>query len=351
MIIAVEGIDGSGKSSLIKKISETYENVYTFSISDFVKHYHNHGEDLFRGTSYKPFKDIFRIADSIAAKLFNFSLIGNAEYDRSSAVLTLHDEMLRYGKYGLIKCFDGLKDDSRDKSVVYNDIAKNYAHLMYMLSYNYLNIIQRGPSFKNLQKFIGTYKEPIIILDRWYCSTIAYNASIEHTLVSNMYKEKEGFSLDTEHSNFDGFIFTNKLLNERRCVFGDDPFLLFTRCVVPDYVIYLDADVDTALSRINKRGNTDVFESKEKLKRVRKAYLDLVESYELDNKHPYVLPKSKRKAKANGWVADFKVAKNPVISIDTNVYNEDEVFMHCENILNIILGIHKPLKFITIQKD
>ena len=31
MIIAVEGIDGSGKSSLIKKISETYENVYTFS--------------------------------------------------------------------------------------------------------------------------------------------------------------------------------------------------------------------------------------------------------------------------------------------------------------------------------
>lgn len=322
MIIAVEGIDGSGKSSLIKKISETYENVYTFSISDFVKHYYSHDENIFKGTSHPGFCNIYELTYEIAKHRLDFVKI----------VERLHEDMRYYavrnsnhiGMPSLCECFETLKHkQDGDGRYVYNAILHNYAHIMFMLSKCFLNHIQNGPRFKRLKEYFGKYQEPIIILDRWYCSTLAYNTSIDNTMVSNFYKE----GADN--------IFTNSFLNNMGITVINPLYYLFNS-TVPDYLIYLDVDPDTALDRIGKRGSAEPFESKDKLERVRKTYLDLVESYQ----HPHSQYR-KVVAKDNEYVVDFKVAKNPVITLDTIQQNENEVFNECKKYLNVILNQNK----------
>lgn len=46
----------------------------------------------------------------------------------------------------------------------------------------------------------------------------------------------------------------------------------------PDLVVYLDLDVDTALTRVGQRGESDAFENAERLKRVRANYLSIQQS-------------------------------------------------------------------------
>ncbi|MGB9630980.1 MAG: dTMP kinase, partial [Candidatus Methanodesulfokora sp.] len=65
--------------------------------------------------------------------------------------------------------------------------------------------------------------------------------------------------------------------------------LINSRAPLPDLVILLDIDADTAINRIKNRKKREIFEEKEKLEKIRERFLRLKDEFNMfvvDSRRP-----------------------------------------------------------------
>lgn len=223
--IVLEGIDGSGKSteaaSLKEKLEARGNKVVLLSLSN---------------------------KESIDSYLTTIKSNVKSEIDK----LTKDIEEAKYN----------IKNDVNIDRLgyYYNIIMETYIKIATLLS----PLIE-----KTVKK--GTY----VIADRWIYSSIAYNASTKHTLVSKMLKSAGKILSHRPKKHIVPFmLYTNyndKIDEHQRiCKFIKASL---SNVLVPDRIIYMHIDVSTALQRILNRGEADTtFETGTKLKRVLKTY-------------------------------------------------------------------------------
>ena len=182
MIVCLEGIDGSGKSTAaqylateinglnisfnghgIRRENTAYATV--FSISDFARRLARRGEledslcNNYGTISPNNFKDDYEAYNAIKGKLADSSF--------SNPIINCAKEI----QSALNRLNSGDKTSS-----AYDNLALQYLNLGNLIT----------PILEHYDEY-GHY----IILDRWIWSTIAYNAAIPNTLFSNIIDSKE----------------------------------------------------------------------------------------------------------------------------------------------------------------
>ena len=248
MIVCLEGIDGSGKSTAAQQLAteinglnisfnghgirrENTAYATVFSISDFASRLARRGDledalcNNYGSTSPNNFKDDYEAYNAIKGKLADSSFtnpIINCAKEIQSALNRLN---------------------SGDKTPsAYDNLALQYLKMGNLIT----------PILEHYDEY-GHY----IILDRWVWSTIAYNAAIPNTLFSNIIDSKEP---------------TNDIISrEEKAKFAIDNILK------PDLTILLDINTRLATHRRTYRGGSEtVLENVRYQALVKSAYESLL---------------------------------------------------------------------------
>lgn len=248
MIVCLEGIDGSGKSTAARQLAteinglnirfnghgirrENTAYATVFSISDFANQLAM-GEDLedalcnnYGSISPNNFKDDYEAYNAIKGKLTDNSF--------SNPIINCAKEI----QSALNRLNSGDKTPS-----AYDNLALQYLNLGNLIT----------PILEHYDEY-GHY----IILDRWVWSTIAYNAAIPNTLFSNIIDSKEP---------------TNDIISrEEKAKSAIDNILK------PDLTILLDINTRLATHRRTYRGGSEtVLENVRYQALVKSAYESLL---------------------------------------------------------------------------
>lgn len=248
MIVCLEGIDGSGKSTAAQHLAteinglnfrfnghgirrENTAHATVFSISDFANLLARRGDledalcNNYGSISPNNFKDDYEAYNAIKDKLADGSfsnLIINCAKDIQSALNRLN---------------------SGDKSPsAYDNLALQYLKMGNLIT----------PILEHYDEY-GHY----IILDRWVWSTIAYNAAIPNTLFSNIIDSKEP---------------TNDIINRE-----EKAKVALDNILKPDLTILLDINTRLATHRRTYRGGSEtVLENVRYQALVKSAYESLL---------------------------------------------------------------------------
>ena len=155
---------------------------------------------------------------------------------------------------------------------------KNDVNIKHILSFYYTIIMETYIKIAVLLSPLikKTVSEGIyVIADRWIYSSIAYNTSAKHTIVSKMLKSAGKVLSHRPKKHIVPFMIYrnyNESIEEHQRICRYIKSSL-NNVLVPDKIIYMHIDVDTAMRRILKRGEADTaFETGTKLKRVLKTY-------------------------------------------------------------------------------
>lgn len=239
--IVVEGIDGSGKSTLVTRLHNLIvandRLVYSFSISDLCKTGHTNKQVEIN------YEDIIKFDYARQKVLTTLARIKELDYNEKSEC-----EL----------CFDKLMNDYFAVMRVYSNIIKQY--------------LKAGFT---------------VIADRWYLSSIAYNNIIKGSECNKIigfkgYKYKHYLRIDKSKDECDIFNKSVERLKDN-----------FISVLEPDILIYLDIEPDEALDRIKRRNKKleTTFETKSKLTSVRKAYKYILDTIDIqqnsDEKEKY----------------------------------------------------------------
>lgn len=248
MIVCLEGIDGSGKSTAAQNLAseinglnirfnghgirrENHAYATVFSISDFASQLsrgyefgdclcHNYGT-----ISPNNFKDDYEAYNAIKDKLADSSF--------SKPIINCAKEI----QSTLNRLNSGDKTPS-----AYDTLALQYLNLGKLLT----------PILEHYDEY-GHY----IILDRWVWSTIAYNAAIPNTLFSNIIDSKEP---------------TNDIINREEKAKN-----ALNNILKPDLTILLDINTRLATHRRSYRGGSEtVLENVRYQALVKSAYESLL---------------------------------------------------------------------------
>lgn len=230
--IAFEGLDGSGKTSLINRLHNILvasgKKVYSFSISDLTKT----GQlDKQVEINYQDILDFDKIREEQTILL---GRLKEQKDKNQECILTYDKLMINYFSIGRI----------------YSRIIKRY--------------LQDGF---------------IVLADRWFISTLAYNNIIYGSYISKLINYNKAnpnrfMKVDTEND----IDMVNRMINYIK------PDI--ENILVPDLFVYLDITPKVAMERINNREKTldSLFESEQRLTAVKEGFDYVFNTYTQEKK-------------------------------------------------------------------
>lgn len=244
--VVIEGLDGVGKSTLIRNLNNVMTKVVTFSPSSLCKtELWKDKLDWLTGMNGLP--------NGIPLYKIDYDAIHDIIKVINSILDMLHEEIKINGH----KC-------KHNDSYKYNSLMSAYIELGVLLTplINYLK--DQGY---------------VVIADRWMASSIAYNGLIENTYVS------KAMQLSTKLSR--GYLCYNpniEIENDDIELYQHLTKFLHTSVqdvIVPDAFIYLQENISGIIENINKRGEASIFESERKLTRTSEVYGTLIRTQQL----------------------------------------------------------------------
>ena len=275
MVIAFEGIDGTGKSTVSREVAKRMPHRHVpgkpipgdpiwLSLSDVMK-----DESIFLASQrFDTEMEHEPIDNSVRADL----VLSFMDDERR----VVEDEVKRHSKavkYGI----DLIKSCTTGK-------FRNDVHKPSMLSYGY-NIV--FDSYMELARSVSKFLQSAedmgidVVLDRWIMSSFAYNASVKRTWVSQLIKYGKRYNYSRNNINYgDHIIFkvgkravTDLPQQDRYNAISGYLKEKVDGIYVPDVYIFMDEGVDTCLEAIDRRGERELhFENLDTLIRVADCY-------------------------------------------------------------------------------
>ena len=263
MVIAFEGIDGTGKSTVSREVAKRLRGkTIWLSLSDVMR------EESIVLASEK--------ADTENGQEYNSTLADLVMAFMDQERYVVEDEVKRHSKavkYGI----DLIKSCTTGK-------FRNDVHKPSMLSYGY-NIV--FDSYMELARSVSKFLQSAedmgidVVLDRWIMSSFAYNASVKRTWVSQLIKYGKRYNYSRNNINYgDHIIFkvgkravTDLPQQDRYNAISGYLKEKVDGIYVPDVYIFMDEGVDTCLAAIDRRGEREPhFENLDTLIRVADCY-------------------------------------------------------------------------------
>lgn len=244
--IVIEGLDGVGKSTLIRNLTNVMTKVVTFSPSTLCKtELWKDKLDWLTGMNGLP--------NGIPLYKIDYDAIHDIIKVINSILDMLHEEIKINGH----KC-------KHNDSYKYNSLMSAYIELGVLLTplINYLK--DQGY---------------VVIADRWMASSIAYNGLIVNTYVSK--------AMELSNRLSRGYLCYNpnvEIVDDDTEQYQHLTKFLYTSVkdvVVPDAFIYLQENISGIIENINKRGEASIFESERKLTRTSEVYGTLIRTQQL----------------------------------------------------------------------
>lgn len=244
--VVIEGLDGVGKSTLIRNLSTVMTKVVTFSPSSLCKtELWKNKLDWLTGMNGLP--------NGIPLYKVNYDEV----YDIIKVINTILDMLHEEIKINGHKC-------KHTDSYKYNSLMSAYIELGVLLTplINYLK--DQGY---------------VVIADRWMASSIAYNGLIVNTYVSK--------AMELSNRLSRGYLCYNpnvEIVDDDTEQYQHLTKFLYTSVkdvIVPDAFIYLQENINSIIENINKRGEASIFESERKLTRTSEVYGTLIRTQQL----------------------------------------------------------------------
>lgn len=257
--IVIDGIDGIGKSTLVKNIQEVLsrktDKVVVFSPSDLCRN---------------GFKETFEHLPE--DNMIN--TITNAIFKVQDALQELKYPLPHYSKETVVAY----------NAYLYNRIADAYMELGKAMTPYISSLLTSGYT---------------VIADRWMSSTIAYNYGVKKTYISNLIKYKNKSERWSKEVTF---------INPKRCykdTLDVEKYINITEhikkrmdsIIIPDVTIFLFEDnVKSAIDNIKARGTLSDFEKENRLLRTQKLFYKMfIEPYNIENSQNYIYTPGKYK--------------------------------------------------------
>lgn len=244
--VVIEGLDGVGKSTLIRNLSTVMTKVVTFSPSSLCKtELWKNKLDWLTGMNGLP--------NGIPLYKVNYDEV----YDIIKVINTILDMLHEEIKINGHKC-------KHTDSYKYNSLMSAYIELGVLLTplINYLK--DQGY---------------VVIADRWMASSIAYNGLIVNTYVSK--------AMELSNRLSRGYLCYNpnvEIVDDDTEQYQHLTKFLYTSVkdvIIPDAFIYLQENINSIIENINKRGEASIFESERKLTRTSEVYGTLIRTQQL----------------------------------------------------------------------
>ena len=261
MVIAFEGIDGTGKSTVSKEVAKKLRGkTIWLSLSDVMR------EESIVKASEKA--DADKEYNSTLADLV-LTFMDHERYVVEDEVKR-HSKAVKYGIDLITSCTTGK--------------LRNDVHKPSMLSYGYNIVFDSYMELaRSVSKFVAEADnmDVNVVLDRWIMSSFAYNASVKRTWVSQLIKYGKRYNYSRNNINYgDHIIFkvgkravTDLPQQDRYNAISGYLKEKVDGIYVPDVYIFMDEGVDTCLEAIDKRGEREPhFENLDTLIRVADCY-------------------------------------------------------------------------------
>lgn len=253
--IVVDGLDGVGKSTLVKKLRLDLKNTLYFSPSDFCKPSEIRGKSRLYGIEGITVNVVELIKCSLSKQVEELTLaVDKVNY----ALDIIHTQKHN----ATIECFN----------------TEGYGYNLVMDAY-----MELGNKLTPILKYL--LKEGYnIIADRWMMSTLAYNYLVKKTYMSTMVK----YGLKSKKANttsidqvllLKGTHYKDGLCEDNYICIMNYIHNHLKDILVPDILIYLQENLPDVMNNIHSRGKASIFEHEDKLLRVDNMFYALIKTH------------------------------------------------------------------------